>query len=100
MNHLPMQTVHLTPSEKHIALDIMETDYDSIPFAYRSPMTRALKHNLSIKPEIRDWLWDNNPGITIQDPDTIEFKVDTTDDEALKALAEFLIEFTKELDNE
>lgn len=88
-------STQLSNAEKHIALDIMETNFDSIPFLYRGPLIKALKANLAVKEEIADWLWENNPQITVKSG---EMKVNVSDNKALDNLVQMLIDLTNELD--
>lgn len=82
----------LTDAEKVIALEIQLIDYDAVPFKYRTPINNALKHNFTVKQEVIDWLWENNP-----EP-VNEMVVDVNDDLSLSNLAQTLIDITKELD--
>lgn len=56
MSHTRLLSQNLTNSQKHLALDIMKWDYDYIPREYRDPLTRALKYNYCVNPEIIKWL--------------------------------------------
>ena len=85
------KSIKLNDTEKHIALNIMENDYDSIPLEYRNPLTNALKWNLSVKPEIQDWLHKNDLNVH-------EMRVDVNSDDDIEELIKMLTRITKEPD--
>ena len=57
----------LSNTQKLAAMDIMESMWDKIPDRIKTQMVRACKYNLSVKPEVIDFIIDNDPFLVYEE---------------------------------